>query len=145
MIVGAEFGFLQSLDRADTVWWWVGFGGAAMSLVGEIVGLTLGSFRRKDHFRASSYGTAGLPFLAGMVFPLFSLLGALLVYREARSVMAEPGPRLGEGYWPRQRTLVPGRHLLAIRGSVSPVNIGARAGGADGSQGRWGPRSPPRG
>ena len=58
-----------------------------MILLGEILGLILGSFRMRDYFNDSTFSTAGIMFIIGIFFALFSFIGAILVYLGANSVI----------------------------------------------------------
>ena len=63
--------------------------GGIMGLVGEILGLAIGAFRLRDHFNKSAFGTAGIMYLVGIFIPLFSFVGAILVYRGTCSILNE--------------------------------------------------------
>lgn len=63
--------------------------GGIMGLVGEILGLVVGAFRLRDHFNKSAFGTAGIMFIVGIFIPLFSFVGAILVYRGTSSILNE--------------------------------------------------------
>ena len=65
------------------------FIGSIISLVGEIMGLIVGAFRLRDHFNKSAFGTAGIMFIVGIFIPLFSFVGAILVYRGSSSILNE--------------------------------------------------------
>ncbi|MGC8562850.1 MAG: DUF973 family protein [Thermoplasmata archaeon] len=58
-----------------------------MILVGEILGLILGSFRMRDYFNDSTFSTAGIMFIIGIFFALFSFIGAILVYLGTNSAI----------------------------------------------------------
>jgi hypothetical protein len=54
--------------------------GAVLSLIGTILALIMGSFRLKEQFNNSTYGTAGIVFIVGLFVPFLSLAGAILIY-----------------------------------------------------------------
>ncbi len=60
--------------------------GGLISLPGEIFGLILGSMRLRDHFKRSNFLTAGVLFIVGLFLAPFSLIGAILIYRETDSM-----------------------------------------------------------
>jgi uncharacterized membrane protein len=63
--------------------------GGIMGLVGEVLGLVIGAFRLRDHFDKSAFGTAGIMYVVGIFIPLFSFVGAILVYRGTSSILNE--------------------------------------------------------
>ena len=54
--------------------------GAIMGPVGEILALIVGSFRLRTHFNNSTYGTAGILFIVGILVLFLSVVAAILVY-----------------------------------------------------------------
>ncbi len=60
---------------------------AILSLIGQVLGLIVGSFRLRDHFNDSTFGAAGIMFIIGIFFALFSFIGAILVYLGVNSTM----------------------------------------------------------
>ena len=82
VIIGAEFrGFLHLIDGYDPLLWLIVFFGTMLTFIGIVLGLTMGSFRLKPHFGRSTFGHAGILFTLGLIFPLFSIIGAILLYR----------------------------------------------------------------
>ncbi len=87
IIVAAELGFLHSLDGYDTIWWLILFIGVAAGFAGEILGLTLGSFRLKEYFDDTNFMPAGILFLLALAVPIFGIIASILIYRGANSLV----------------------------------------------------------
>lgn len=72
IVSGAFVNFPSSIPI--TPLWVISFAGIAMNYVGKFFGLTLGSFRLKVYFNRSTFGHAGILFLAGFHFHSSTLL-----------------------------------------------------------------------
>ena len=60
--------------------------GTMLTFIGPVLRLTMGSFRLKSNFGRSTFGHAGILFILGFIFPLFNIIGAILLYRRISSL-----------------------------------------------------------
>ena len=60
--------------------------GTMLTFIGLVLGLTMVSFRLKSHFVRSTFGHAEILFILGLIFPLFNIIGAILLYRRISSL-----------------------------------------------------------
>ncbi|MCL4333428.1 MAG: DUF973 family protein [Candidatus Thermoplasmatota archaeon] len=63
------------------------FAAIIIAFIGQILGLILGSFRLKDFFKESTFSAAGILYIVGIFFAIFSLVGSILLYVGTKSVM----------------------------------------------------------
>ncbi len=63
------------------------FIGGVMAFIGEIMGLIMGTFRLKDYFQESKFGTAGIMYIVGIFISVFGLIGAVFMYIGVKNVI----------------------------------------------------------
>lgn len=61
--------------------------GAVTCLLGEILGLIMGMFRLRDHFKEKRFSTSGIAYIVGIFTVVFSIIGAVLLYKTSRKVL----------------------------------------------------------
>lgn len=66
--------------------------GGILGFVGTIFAFIIGSFRLKDHFNSSKFGTAGILFIVGIFFSPVNIAGMVLLYSVSFSLIKNSNP-----------------------------------------------------
>jgi hypothetical protein len=66
--------------------------GGILGFVGTILAFIIGSFRLKDHFNSSKFGTAGTLFIVGIFLSPINIAGVVLLYSESSSLLKNSSP-----------------------------------------------------
>ena len=61
--------------------------GAIMTFIGEILAIIVGPFRLRTYFNKPTFGTAGIMMIIGIFIPFISMVGVVLIYVGANSLL----------------------------------------------------------